>query len=67
METKSLLDCPTCCCLLASFEHVCVESHGAVQADGMILSQVIVYFCFVFSYRLRELQEVYFTSNMFWF
>lgn len=28
VETKSLLDCPTCCCPLASFERVCGESWG---------------------------------------
>lgn len=42
METKCLLCFPPCCCPLASFEHVFRESHGAVQADGVIPSQVII-------------------------
>lgn len=60
METKFLL-----CCPLASSEHVCVESHGAVQADGVILSQVIIlFFLLVFSYKLRLMRRVLYLQHV---
>lgn len=54
-EVETFSCCPTQGCPLASFEHLCLESCGAVQSDGMTLPQVIVFFFRLFLLRLKRI------------